>query len=225
MGVREHAELGRVVDARVGLLDAEALLGPQRDLVDVDRHLHGFAHLVGPAEEVGVVLAAVVLAGHPVLAPEGADVAVEANVLIAELGGDGEPRLGDAELGARLLPGGVGEVVALEPDGALGPRVAVREEELGPVLRLDAGVLPAQVLVVGDEGAVDGARALLGRRVVAVAEPEPQRSAEVAVEVELPVARRRGPSDAGADARWPAGIGWAPWGAAGAAGAAARPAG
>jgi len=157
----------------------------------------GDAGDVGPTEDVGLVHAAVVLAGRavPVLeGPDGPHQAAEAPEGLGEV--EGDERLVDALLGLQIAITARGLRVAVDDDGDHRPRVAVREVELGPGSRDGVGVLPVLVVRPGDpRDAVQLGPAGRRRRVLQEDEGRRRRGPEaeahgapqVAVEAELPL--------------------------------------
>src|SRR5690606_11764879 len=146
----------------------------------------------GTTEQEGVVLSGVVAPRHAVAGPEATSLGVEADVLEAEVVVDLDPALADAEEGLRVGPGGVRALEALDGQVTARDAVADGEEHLRPLAAVVRRILPAQVLVVGDDRRVHrGAAAALGHH-VAGTETHTHRSAEVAAVAKLPGATRVG---------------------------------
>ena len=198
--VHRRQPLGRAVERDRLQLRAEPLLDEEGPVVGVVAEVEGVPGGVRPAEQIGLVLAAVVAPRRAVAVGEPAHRRHQVEVLVArELGPvHRDERLVDPEVRLHPPVAGIGEVVRGDLDGRLDPVVAVVEIELGPGGDQAVGVAPVDVVGVGDHGR----RAELRPGVAAVrvgggGRPprHAERRPEVTGHVELPLRARLGDDD------------------------------
>jgi hypothetical protein len=190
--VVQERVLGVLGHAGRWLLDAHALLQPERVRVQIIVESVGGADDVRTANDVRVVRARIVLACAAVLVPEGAHAQVEARVLddVVDIGRQADEGLRDADLRALLVDiveRRIGEVERLDGDLALHHAVAVAEKHLRPRPLRIGRRLPAVKLATGHLQIADRRLALANERRDTRAEAEIHRGTKVAVISEPPL--------------------------------------